>query len=142
MYYSNFKITVFNSCPAQWEEIITTLNDLEGSEVYECFLDCLEEIIKHNACSFPEQELTWYDYRTDLTTLSKAFPNITIFCHREGEDYDDIEENIFKSGKYETRVAKLIRPNWDKFNKEISGLKELSNQTIEEIKEMSEEYNS
>ena len=50
------------------------------------------ELIKQLIADHGDNDWKWYDWREDMRTLAKKFPNITFVLHGDGEESDDIWE--------------------------------------------------
>lgn len=68
------------------------------------------ETIMDKELNFEVFEIKWYNYKDDLTVLSKLYPDMEIFVTRYGENNTDMEELYIKNGVVETRELQVIPP--------------------------------
>lgn len=98
-YYTNFSLTA-SACTVSSGSAFTspipsiTLVSLED-EIEKMNVFDSGNSIEHGcyACA------KWYDWKEDMSLLSKRFPEILFYLHGEGENYDDLWDAYFLGGK-------------------------------------------
>ena len=88
-YYTNYTLSVQNA-NGQESEIEERIQGISGrvglsfDRVYNC---------------------KWYNRFKDMETVSKEFPDVTLFLEGDGEEQGDVWKAIFKNGK-----SKVVKP--------------------------------
>ena len=88
-YYTNYTLSVQNANGKE-SEIEERIQGISGSiglsfdRVYNC---------------------KWYNHFKDMETVSKEFPDVTLFLEGDGEEQGDVWKAIFKDGK-----SKVVKP--------------------------------
>ena len=54
-----------------------------------------------------QNEVTWYNWKDDMTQLSKDFPSALFELHGEGDDREDMWTAYFQNGKVQVHEARI-----------------------------------
>jgi len=57
-----------------------------------------------------DDSMKWYDYDSDMTKLSKQFPDYLFYIHGEGEDREDLWDHYFLNGQDQYCPAEVRYP--------------------------------
>ena len=71
---------------------------------------CKQAIVVTGATldSLLEEEMKWYDYKSDMLAVSAALSGAVLTVTREGEEQGDVERTVYRDGKEtESKKAKL-----------------------------------
>lgn len=120
-YYTNYSLKIYNTdggletddinCKKDAEEVIQYAEDYNKDVV-----KFIKKIKNNEDCCYGilyEECCKWYDYESELTDLSKSFPNLVFCLTGEGEEQGDVWTQYFYNGN-----SYQIRPElkWPKVN--------------------------
>lgn len=113
-YYTNFSLTA-SACTVSGGSASTssipsiTLVNLED-EIEKMNVFDNGNSIEHGYYAYAKK---WYDWKEDMSLLSKRFPEILFYLHGEGENSDDLWDAYFLGGKSQYCPAVIT---YDDFN--------------------------
>ena len=87
------------------EILVKELMEISGLEMWEGY-----EPTFHNLLC---EEMKWYEHRCDMINLSKRHPELYFRLSGQGEELDDIWEEVYHNGKAVQKYAEIIYPTWD-----------------------------
>lgn len=76
------------------------------SEPYEIVTD-------DSGFALSDDVIKWYDYRSNMLTVSKLHPQSLLIVDRVGEESPDIERSFFKDGKCYSEKLEYTPPDFD-----------------------------
>lgn len=59
-----------------------------------------------------EEEMKWYDFEKDMTSLSKKYPDVLFLLEGKGEESEDIWKAYFKDGYAQIVRARMVFDNF------------------------------
>lgn len=70
--------------------------------------------VSGTSIAFDTDEIKWYEWETELSTLSRSFPGVTIYVEGHGEEQGDIWRARIRDGESEIVQAKMTFPDFER----------------------------
>ena len=90
-YYTYFTIEVIPDQPDDLPQVFKDVTDIDFTEL-------------------SNDSIKWYDYQSNMSDISRKYPNHVFKLTGDGEDYDDKWQAVFVNGNYQQVYAELIYP--------------------------------
>lgn len=114
-YYTKFELELKTKVKIErTKQIVNRLNELIGFDAFECYIDeyaTSDEEWFWDITSY--DEMKWYDWQENMTTLAKEFPDVEFQLEGNGEDKDDWWVALFKGERKQIRYCLPPSNEWE-----------------------------